>query len=99
MTAIGVREPGVILIPPVGGTALYGPYIDLPAGRYAAVIRFDPSKLYDGEARMDVIAEMRETLAEQRITADQIRADDNMRARLEFLCPRPSPAVEVRLLL
>jgi len=98
MTAIGVREPGVILIPPVGGTALYGPYIDLPAGRYAAVIRFDPSKLCDGEARMDVIAEMRETLAEQRITADQIRADD-MRARLEFLCPRPSPAVEVRLLV
>ena len=47
---------------------------------------------------MDVIAEMRETLAEQWITADQIRADD-MRARLEFLCPRPSPAVEVRLLV
>ena len=55
-TATGIREPNVIRIPKVIGMALYGPYVDLPAGRYEAVIRFDPDTPCHGEALMDVCA-------------------------------------------
>jgi hypothetical protein len=96
-TVIGIREPGAILIPPANGVALYGPYIDLPAGHYEAVIQFDPARPCYGEARMDVSADIgRDQLSEQRITADQIRAN-GMSARLDFVCSRPLRAVEVRM--
>jgi Macrocin-O-methyltransferase (TylF) len=98
-TAIGIREPTVIRIPMASGTALYGPYIDLLAGRYEAVIRFDPDIACRGHAIMDVCAGIgTERLAWQRISADQIRADD-MSARLHFSCARPLHGVEVRLLV
>jgi hypothetical protein len=97
-TAIGIREPTVIRIPMASGTALYGPYIDLLAGRYEAVIRFDPDIACRGRAIMDVCAGVgTERLAWQWISADQILADD-MSARLEFSCVRASHGVEVRLL-
>jgi hypothetical protein len=97
-TAIGIREPTVIRIPMASGTALYGPYIDLLAGRYEAVIRFDPDIACRGRAIMDVCAGVgTERLAWQWISADQILADD-MSARLEFSCVRASHDVEVRLL-
>jgi hypothetical protein len=97
-TAIGIREPTVIRIPMASGTALYGPYIDLLAGRYEAVIRFDPAIACRGRAIMDVCAGVgTERLAWQWISADQILADD-MSARLEFSCVRASHGVEVRLL-
>jgi predicted O-methyltransferase YrrM len=80
------------------GTALYGPYVDLPAGRYEALIRFDPDTSCHGGAMMDVCAGFAtERLAGQWITADQIRAG-SMAAKLEFCCPRPAQGVEVRLL-
>jgi hypothetical protein len=98
-TAIGIREPTVIRIPVASGTALYGPYIDLLAGQYAAVIRFDPDIACRGRAIMDVCAGVgTERLAWQWISADQILADD-MSARLEFSCVRASHGVEVRLLV
>jgi hypothetical protein len=97
-TAIGIREPTVIRIPMASGTALYGPYIDLLAGRYEAVIRFDPDIACRGRAIMDVCAGVgTERLAWQWISADQVLADD-MSARLEFSCVRASHGVEVRLL-
>jgi len=81
-TAIGIREPTVIRIPSANGTALYGPYLDLLAGRYEAVIRFDPDIACRGRAIMDVCAGVgTERLAWQSISADQILADD-MSARL-----------------
>ena len=87
-TAIGIREPTVIRIPMASGTALYGPYIDLLAGRYEAVIRFDPDIACRGRAIMDVCAGIgTERLAWQWISADQILADD-MSARLVFSCVR-----------
>jgi hypothetical protein len=42
-TGIGIRESRAIRIPMIKGAALYGPYVDLPAGRYEAAIRFDPN--------------------------------------------------------
>ena len=41
-TAIGIRDRDLIHIPMTNGTALYGPYVELLAGSYEAVIRFDP---------------------------------------------------------
>jgi predicted O-methyltransferase YrrM len=97
-TGIGIRDRDVIRIPMTNGTALYGPYVDLLAGRYEAVIRFDPDTACRGGATMDVCAGFgAERLAEQGITADQILAG-GMNAKLEFSCPRPVQGVEVRLL-
>jgi hypothetical protein len=98
-TAIGIREANVIRIPTTNGTALYGPYVDLLAGRHQALIRFDPDTPCHGGAMMDVCAGFAaEQLAEQWITADQILAG-GMSAKLEFSCPRPLQGVEVRLLV
>jgi SAM-dependent methyltransferase len=98
-TAIGIREANVIRIPMTNGTALYGPYVDLLAGRYEAVIRFDPAMPCHGGAMMDVCAGIgAERLTEHWITADQILAG-GMSAKLEFLCARPLQGVEVRLLV
>jgi len=98
-TAIGIREANVIRIPMTNGTALYGPYVDLLAGRHQALIRFDPETPCHGGAMMDVCAEFAaERLAEQWITADQILAG-GMSAKLEFSCSRPLQGVEVRLLV
>jgi predicted O-methyltransferase YrrM len=98
-TGIGIREANVIRIPMTNGTALYGPYIDLPAGRHEALIRFDPDTPCHGGAMMDVCAGFAVgRLAEQWITADQILAA-GMSARLDFSSPRPLRGVEVRLLV
>ncbi len=98
-TGIGIRKPGAIRIQMINGTALYGPYVDLPAGRYEAVIRFDPKSPCCGGAMMDVCAGAgAERLAEHWITADQILSG-GMCARLAFWCPHPVHAVEVRLLV
>jgi hypothetical protein len=98
-TAIGIRDRDVIRIPMTNGTALYGPYVELLAGSYEAVIRFDPDTPCHGGAMMDVCAGGgAEQLAEHRITADQILAGA-MSAKLEFSCPHPLQGVEVRLLV
>ena len=55
-TATGIRKPTVIRIPAIKGAALYGPYINLLAGRYEALIRFDPEVPCRGGAIMDVYA-------------------------------------------
>jgi hypothetical protein len=81
------------------GTALYGPYVDLLAGRYESVIRFDPNMPCHGGAMMDVCAGFAaEQLSSHWITADQILAA-GMTAKLEFSCHRPLQGVEVRLLV
>jgi hypothetical protein len=68
------------------------------AGRYEAVIHFDPDTPCDGGAIIDVCADIgAEQLAAHRITSDQIIAS-GMTARLEFSLPVPRNNVEVRLL-
>ena len=57
-TGVGIRELSAIRVPAANGTALYGPYIDLLAGHYEAVIRFDPDVPCHGVAVMDVCAIM-----------------------------------------
>jgi len=98
-TATGIREPTVIRIPAIKGTALYGPYIDLLAGRYEALIRFDPEVPCRGGAIMDVCAGSgAERLSKKRITAGRILSG-GMSAQLDFSCSRPLQGVEVRLLV
>ena len=41
-TPTAIRDRNVIRIPKMSGAAIYGPYVDLLAGRYDAVIHFDP---------------------------------------------------------
>lgn len=97
-TEIGIREQNLIRI--LGGkkgTALYGPYINLPAGSYGTVIRFDSGTPFRGTATMDVCSGSgAEGLARQIITAEQI-VDQGMSASLEFFCSHELSGVEVRL--
>jgi len=54
-TATGRRSgSGIILEAAAAGTALYGPYVALPPGRYAATLHFRGMPLSRGTARMDV---------------------------------------------
>jgi hypothetical protein len=88
-TPTAIRDRNVIRIPKMSEAAIYGPYVDLPAGRYDAVIHFDPGTPCSGSAIMDVFAGTgAEQLAQQRITVDQIIAG-GMTAKLEFSCPVP----------
>jgi hypothetical protein len=98
-TAIGTRDRDVIRIPMTNGTALYGPYVELLAGHYEAVIRFDPDTPCRGGAMMDVCAGGgAEQLAARRITAEQILAE-GMSAKLGFSCTGSLQGVEVRLVV
>jgi hypothetical protein len=98
-TAIGIREINAIRIPMTDGTALYGPYVDLLAGLYEAVIHFDPDTPCSGAAMMDVCSGVgAERLAERWITANEILSG-GMSVKLDFWCPRLSQDVEVRLVV
>ena len=97
-TGVGIREANFIRVAGAkNGTALYGPYINLPAGRYEAVIHFDPDTPCEGSARMDACAGQA-VLAKQRITAGEI-FNHGMKASIKFSCPTQLGGVEVRLIV
>lgn len=74
------------------GILVYGPYIDLPAGRYAASFAFAP-----GARRkpllLDVCATGLPTIASRKIT----RLAEGRLAVIEFTLEAPAEALEVRL--
>jgi SAM-dependent methyltransferase len=54
-TQVGTRRDGAIVLDGAAkGTGLFGPYIDLPAGRYVARLCFRPNTTLEGCAVMDV---------------------------------------------
>ncbi len=76
------------------GTALYGPYIDLPPGRYRARLCFDPAAPAGGQAVMDVCVNTGEkVLASLPVTAKRLQAG----ASLSFASEAPLSRLEVRL--
>jgi protein-L-isoaspartate O-methyltransferase len=55
-TSTGARQGETIVFAgAASGTGLYGPYIDLPPGRYRARILFQPGAPRDGRASADVV--------------------------------------------
>jgi hypothetical protein len=98
LTQIGIRGQNRIRVDGSRtGTVLYGPYIHLAPGNYEAAIRFDPAIPCTGRATMDVSADSgQELLAEQTITAEQLR-DQGMNVALRFSGAHPLFNVEVRL--
>lgn len=70
-THAGLRLDGNIVVDNASsGTALFGPYVDLPAGRYSASIHLAAGTTIHGTAHMDVVCDRAgRTLAAQRIVA------------------------------
>jgi SAM-dependent methyltransferase len=91
----GQREGAVIRFAGApAGTALYGPYLDLPAGRYRARLQFRPGQGGAGRGRMDIcVTAGKSILAAMPVDAAALEAG----ASLGFASGQPLRQVEVRL--
>ena len=79
------------------GISLYGQYISLPPGRYAATLRFRSDRPCRGTAVIDVTSRQgQQSLQQTPISADQILRN-GMAATIEFSSLEPLESVEVRL--
>ncbi len=94
-TTHGLRdEAGIRFANAASGTALYGPYMDLPAGRYRACLSFAGGEMAHGQAVMDVCVETgSRVLARIPVSAAKLQAG----ASLTFSADEPLRQVEVRL--
>ena len=91
-TQTGTRQDGAIaFVNASAGVGLYGPYLDLPAGRYVARIRFRPGAPRDGRASADVVC----MGASRRLAEKSIDRGDV--TELEFATTMDVTGVEVRL--
>ena len=91
-TQIGRIGEGVLTLDGrEAGTAVYGPYIDLPAGDYVARIGFHPDAARRGSAVMDVAGDGGRTRFAERCLRD------NDPAELRVTLPAQSNGVEIRL--
>ncbi len=62
-THVGVRsDDAIVLDRAAKGTGLFGPYIDLPAGRYMGRLSFRPNTPLQGRAIIDVVCNAGRTL-------------------------------------
>jgi len=96
-TQVGRKQDGAIVLDRAAkGTALYGPYIDLPPGRYRARIALQPGHPMQGQAIFDVACDTGATrLAWRRLNAS---APAPAFLELEFHAAHDMPRLEVRLL-
>ena len=94
-TTNGLRgENGIRFSNTTAGTALYGPYMDLPAGRYRACVSFAGGELAHGQAVLDVCVDTgTRVLARLPVSAARLQAG----ASLTFGAAEPLRQVEVRL--
>ena len=91
-TQIGRLEGGTLVLDGrEAGTAVYGPYLDLPAGDYLARIGFRAGAPRRGGAVMDVAGDSGQT----RFAKQQIRNDEP--AELRVTLPADAKGVEIRL--
>ncbi len=87
-------EAGLRFANAASGTALYGPYMDLPAGRYRACLSFAEGEMAHGQGVMDVCVETgSRVLARVPVSAARLQAG----ASLTFSSDEPLRQVEVRL--
>jgi SAM-dependent methyltransferase len=95
-THVGRREAGGIVFDNAkAGTGLFGPYVDLPAGRYVVRIVFNNSAVLKGRASMDVACDNGgRRLAFRYI---DLSGSGPSIAELEFFTDIPRSGVEVRL--
>jgi protein-L-isoaspartate O-methyltransferase len=90
-TQIGRQADGVLALDAdAKGTGLFGPYLDLPAGRYAARLHARDAA---GSADMDVVADVGNTSLARR----RVDARDAQPWELVFTTDRDVRGVEVRL--
>jgi hypothetical protein len=96
-TEIGRVDDGTIILDGMrGGTGLFGPYIDLPPGRYDAQIFFAPHKPSSGRAVVDVAVNCgNKRLAEKTIA---LPSKNNRSVHISFQTSAEDRAVEVRLM-
>ncbi len=94
-TTHGLRDEAGIRFANAGsGTALYGPYMDLPPGRYRACLKLAAGEMAHGQAVMDVCVETGgRVLARMPVSAARLQAGAN----LSFSAAEPLRQVEVRL--
>jgi SAM-dependent methyltransferase len=97
-TEIGSRGPeGLVIDGTRGGVGLYGPYLDLPPGRYRARFNLRPDAPLRGVAEIDVVCDTGRT----RLAQGRIRAPRWLGARevpeLTFEADRHLSGVELRL--
>jgi hypothetical protein len=97
-TEIGFRQDGAIVVAnDKEGCFLYGPYVDLPKGKYRANVIFSERSIFKGEILVDVCADLGKiilksgacNLAQARRNAGQLPFD--------FSLDEPTPQCEVRL--
>jgi SAM-dependent methyltransferase len=78
------------------GTGIFGPYVDLPAGRYGASIIFAPAIAAFGEALMDIAANGGSVrLAKQKL---RFSGEIGASAHLQFEILPENRSIEVRLI-
>jgi hypothetical protein len=80
------------------GTVVYGPYVRMPAGRYAVRWIGGRAGAASGEIRFDVTANGRDVLALRTIATGELPQGDRAElVALDFDLPRETPAVELRV--
>jgi 2-polyprenyl-3-methyl-5-hydroxy-6-metoxy-1,4-benzoquinol methylase len=98
-TEVGVRVGDVIALQNARhGTALYGPYITLPTGRYVAQVYFRPGTPRVGRAIMDIAVEIGTRQVTQRVIEVAHLLDSHPVAKLEFASDGELRELEVRLI-
>jgi 2-polyprenyl-3-methyl-5-hydroxy-6-metoxy-1,4-benzoquinol methylase len=90
LTAVGQRDADGIRLSGVRGVALYGPYVDLPAGSYVARVAFAGDAL-SGRALMDVSCDAGANI----LTSRQIASARD--AEIRFSSKNDLSKVEIRL--
>ncbi len=85
------RDDAIAFTQAAAGVGLYGPYLDLPAGRYRARLCFRPGAARDGRARVDVVCQA----ATRRLAEKSLGAGEVM--ELDFTLTTDVTGVEVRL--
>jgi SAM-dependent methyltransferase len=98
-TQVGIfRDGAIVLDRAAKGSGLFGPYIDLPAGRYVARLNFRPEATLHGRAVADVVCDVGRTrLAQARIDA-RAGAQPLESIEMAFASDADMIGVEVRLL-
>jgi hypothetical protein len=96
-TQIGQRRGGLIEFLGEEGTGAFGPYIDLPRGRYVARLRFRAGWACGGSAVLDVCADVGNTRIGSRPFDGAALAGAGMAAELPFEAATDLSRVEVRL--
>ena len=97
-TEIGTKQEAVIVLPGgISGTGLFGPYVDMPRGRYIARISFDRRYAIKGTATLDVCGSVgTKVVAKANINSKEIM-ENNMAAELPFDIIDDVSQIEIRL--